>query len=205
MTKSLPGDLRARLKQITEGIENKQAPKEPKPARPKSKAQSFKDLDMFLEEARAGMPDEALCRAAGVSMTSVLEWRRAREIRRTKSGHDRKREIEVWALDPFGDWTPEVQEIDPESSLNAQWDIPTYVLRNPLNYDLLARSLYFLHVEQGTSAEALAKAFGLRERDVENAILVETAHLNKNGIPCKTCGRPCDPAYGKRCSTRCKK
>jgi len=148
------------------------------------------------------MPDEALARAANVSIASVLEWRKAKKIAR-KKGHERRRELDVWAVDTFGD--AKISEIHAATShVKAQWDLPSFVLRIPLDYDGLSRALFFLHHEQGSGPDALAKAFGLRTRDVEMAIAVETAHLEKVGQPCEVCGRSCDPSFGTTCSTRCK-
>jgi len=214
---TLPGSMRSRLGSIVAeaeksglkiptlkdltSIKRKKAPK-PRPTRPKTHVESFKDLDAWHEEAVAGMPDESLARAANVSMTAVLEWRKARKIKR-KKGWERRREAEVWAVDAFGDgFVPDVQATS--SQLKGQWDLPEYVLRTALNYDELCRALFFLHFEQGTTPDALARAFGLRDRDVEMAIAVETAHLQRVGVPCHVCGRVCDPAYGKWCSTRCR-
>jgi DNA-directed RNA polymerase specialized sigma24 family protein len=149
------------------------------------------------------MPDDALAQAANVSMTAVLEWRKARGLKRTK-GWERRREVEVWAVDVFGDgYTPDIQAVN-SSRLKAQWDLPEYVLRLALDYDELCRSVFFLHYELGTEPDAIAKAFGLRPRDVEMAIVVQTAHLQQIGHSCAVCGRACDPAYGDTCSTRCR-
>jgi hypothetical protein len=215
---SLPSSMRSRLgdlvaqaeKEALKGttirdltripVKRKQA--KPRPTRPKTHAESFKDLDAWHEEAVAGMPDESLARAANVSMTAVLEWRKVRKIVR-KKGWERRRETEVWAIDAFGDgYVSEIQAA--QSRVKGQWDLPEYVLRRALDYDEMSRALFFLHHEQGTGIDTLAKAFGLRERDVEMAIAVETAHLHEHGAPCVVCGRVCDPAYGDTCSTRCR-
>jgi len=206
---TLPGDIRARLESIVAEAEqslpyalpSQKREKKVRPQKPKTREESFRDLDGWYEEAVAGMPDRALARAANVSLSSVLEWRKVRGIKRS-NGWDKKRDAE-WAIDAFGDgYTPAVQEA--ESKLKGQWDLPEYVLRTALDYDQLTRALFFLHYEQGTAIDALARAFGLRERDVEMAIEVEKAHLKRVGVPCETCGRVCDPAYGKYCSVRCR-
>jgi hypothetical protein len=202
---ALPEELQARLGDIVREAESKTQDPEPRAKRrprQKTQDQAFADLDGFADEARAGMPDEALARAAGVALTSVLAWRRARGIKRT-SGHLRRRESQISALDAFGDhYDPGLHSTG--SAMKGQWEIPQYVLRTPLRYDEMCRQLYFLHVELGSGAELLAKAFGFRERDVEMALAVEVAHLQKHGAPCARCGVPCDPRYGKYCSTRCK-
>jgi hypothetical protein len=212
MKKSLPGDIKARLSSIVDAAERQaSAPRvvdngteaeKPRPTRPKTREESFKDLDAWLEEANAGMPDENLARAANVSMTAVLEWRRARGVKRLR-GHLRRREKELWAVDAFGDhYDAELHAVS--STLRGMWDLPEYMLRQPLNYDLLCRYLYFLHIELGCTPDALAEAFGIKERDVEMAIAVEVSHLSRVSVPCKTCGQSTDPAYGPYCSERCK-
>jgi hypothetical protein len=177
-------------------------PKKQRPTRAKTHEESFRDLDGFRAEADAGMPDDSLARAANVSLTAVLEWRKERGIKR-KRGHERRREIEVWAIDPFG--TGYVSDIQrTESVVKGQWDLPEYVLRLPLDYDQLTRALHFLHSQLGMSADTIAKAVGLRLRDAEMAIAVEAAHLSRVGVACKSCGRECDPSYGQFCSLRCR-
>ena len=213
--RSLPGSVRARLGSIVADAEElakdkrkikdlveEKASKKPRPSRPKTQEESFRDLDAFREEADAGMPDESLARAANVSITVVLIWRKARGIKR-KKGYLRRREIEMYAVDSFGDgYTSEIQGIS--SELKGLWELPEYVLRLPLKYDELTRQLYFLHTELGSTVDLLASAFGLRPRDVEMAIAVEVAHLERVSAPCVICQRPCDPAYGKACSARCR-
>lgn len=216
--RTLPGGVRARLDDIVAQAEAeakrpdllalpRSLPERPKPrtrpTRPKTHAESFQDLDGWLEEAQAGMPDEALARAANVSVTAVLEWRKARKLKR-KKGWERKREVEIWSVDAFGDgYTPDLQAVA-SSRLKGQWDLPEYVLRLALDYDELCRSVFFLHHELGTAPDAIAKALGLRTRDVEMAIAVQAAFLTQVGHACTACGRVCDPAYGDTCSTRCR-
>lgn len=214
--KSLPGSVRGRLASIVSEAEKLVADKtrlnqvvrerkgqrnKPKPSRPKGQDESFRDLDGFLEEAQAGMPDPALARAANVSETVVLLWRKARGIKR-KRGHARRKEMEAYAVDAFGDgYVPDIHAM--RSELKGVWDLPEFLLRVPLDYDQLTRHLYFLHVEMGSPIDTLAKAFGFRERDVEMAIAVELAHLERVSIACVICTKPTDPAYGKTCSVRC--
>lgn len=184
----------------------KPLPKTPKkrvrPSKPKTNEESFKDLDAFRAEAEAGMPDESLARAANTSLTAVLEWRKSRGIKRRK-GHERRREIEVWAMDPFGNgYVSDIQRT--ESMLKGQWDLPEYVLRLPLDYDQLTRAVHFLHFQLGMAPEVLSRAIGLRLRDIEMAIAVEAAHLSANGRNCVVCAQVCDPQYGNTCSLKCR-
>jgi len=61
-----------------------------------SKEESFERLDVFMQEAVAGAPDEWLARQAAVSLDSVLWWRREKGIQR-KRGPMRSAEKQVWA------------------------------------------------------------------------------------------------------------
>jgi len=213
--RTLPGELRARLGLLVSQAEKQvrlpspsqmEADRAPriryKPSGQKTQAESFKDLDHWLEEAQAGMPDDSLARAANVSMTAVLEWRKARGVKR-KRGWQARREADVWAMDAFGDgFISEIQQA--QSQLKGAWDLPEYVLRLPLKYDSLCRAAYHLAADLGMTPDEIAGAIGLRIRDVEMAIAVETAYLTRVSISCSNCGRPCDPNYGEFCSTRCK-
>lgn len=212
---TLPGGLRAQLAHLVTQAEKAASlpsptrldpPRPPrpryKPSGQKTQAESFKDLDSWLEEAQAGMPDDSLARAANVSMTAVLEWRKVREIKR-KRGWQARREADIWAVDAFGDgYVSEIQRA--QSQLKGQWDLPEYVLRVPLKYDYLCRAAYFLSSDLGMTSDEIAEAVGLRTRDVEMAIAVEAAHLARTSISCSKCGRACDPHYGEFCSVRCK-
>ena len=215
---TLPGDVRAKLSSIAAQAEVNAAThldpqrrlqeaarakpaRPPRPAKSLSLEESTRRLDEFLDEARAGMPDDALARAAGVSRTSVLEWRKLRGVAR-KKGHARRREMEVWAADAFGDgYAPDVHAVD--SELRGQWDLPEFLLRQPLRYDLLSRMVHQLVVLGGATCDSIARAFGLRVRDVELALEVENAHLARVSASCVVCGRAVDPAYGQTCSTLC--
>lgn len=212
----LPGPLRSRLQSLVSQAEaetrkysprqllkaEKKRPKHRRPTKPKTREQAFADLDIFIEEAKAGLEDEHLARQAGVTLTAVLAWRKQRGIRHVR-GHVRRRQLQAQALDMFGTgYDPLLHAVD--SSLRGSWEIPEYVLRRPLLYSETCRLLHFLYTAQGASTDTLARAFGLRRRDVETAIAVETAHLTEISALCVSCGRPIDPAYGNTCSLICK-
>ena len=88
--------------------------------------------------------------------------------------------------------------------LGGLWEVPEFVLRRPLDYDAFARVAFFLSDDLAMTAEAVAEALGVRPRDVEAALELWAAHLERRGAPCETCGRPLDPAWGRRCTRRCR-
>jgi hypothetical protein len=201
-SRTLPTELRNTLDQLVEAAESGEAAVEPKaPPKTRRRAESFAALDKLTREAVAGMPDAALARAAHVSLTAVLEWRKERNITRRK-GWLGRRDAEVYAIDAYG--TGYINEIQAIESLKGQWDLPQYVLREALDYDLLSRAILFLRTDLSMTPAQIAKALGLRETDVEMASAVEVAHLERVGRACATCGRVCDPAYGPFCTTRCR-
>ena len=211
---SAPEDVMARLDAaMAEGAKRVKTPTleqlarkpragKPRPSRAKTHEESFADLDPFLDEARSGMGDEALCRAAGVSDTAVKSWRRARGIQRLK-GWQRRREEAAYAVDTFGDgYDPGLHAV--ASEVNGTWEFPEFVLRLPVKYTQLCRLVHALVATSGIPPQTIAAAFGLRERDIVNALNIQLAHLVKISVPCKSCGAPMDPAYGKTCSIPCK-
>lgn len=161
---------------------------------------SFAHLDAhFLEDAKAGASDADISRWSGVAKTTVIRWRRARGIKRTPS--PRKKKV-AYALNLFGTDHQDVLHRVQDSPIGGVWEIPEYVIRHPLNYGEMARHLYFLHHKLGSSVELLAKAFGVRERDVQTALDVYDAFLAVNGRPCDWCELPC-LKHDRYCSTEC--
>jgi hypothetical protein len=165
-----------------------------------SKQESFDRLEPFLEEAVAGAPDEWLARQAGVSLDSVLWWRREKGVQR-KRGPLRSVEKQMWAAGFGLAYDPQMHAAT--SDFGGLWEAPEYVLRTPIRYKEFCRHLYAAHAQVGTGPELLSLAFGIRPRDVELAISVWGRHLREINQPCAACPELVDPQYGKYCSTRC--
>lgn len=165
-----------------------------------SKQESFERLDVLLQEAVAGAPDEWLARQAAVSLDSVLWWRREKGIQR-KRGPIRAAEKQAWAAGFGLPYDPQMHAAT--SDFKGLWEAPEYVLRTPIRYREFCRHLYALHIQMGTGPELLGLSFGVRPRDVELAIAVWGRHLREINQPCASCPELVDPHYGKYCSTRC--
>lgn len=166
-----------------------------------SREESFERLEKFLEEAKAGAPDEWLARQAGVSEDSVLWWRRERGIKR-KMGAPNKSSSARALVAGFGlEYDPQMHAA--ESEFSGMWEAPEYILRTPILYHHFCRHMYALHVLLGVGPELLGESFGVRPRDAELAVAVWSRHLAELNHPCPACGELMDPRYGSACSVRC--
>ncbi len=166
-----------------------------------SKKESFERLDLFLEEAQAGAPDEWLARQAGTAEDVVLWWRKENGIKR-KRGPVRANEQKVWAAGFGLGYDPQMHAV--ASDLKGAWEAPEYVLRTPLTYSQFCRHVHALHALLGTGPELLGEAFGVRARDAELALAAWGRHLRELNVRCATCKNLVDPRYGVFCSIRCK-
>lgn len=166
-----------------------------------SRQESYERLDVFEEEARAGAPDDWLARQAGVSLESVLWWRRERNLKRKRGPKRPEQVMTTWAAG-FG--LPYDSRMHAaKSELGGLWEAPEYVLRSEIRYVEFCRHLHALHIQLGSGPDILSRAFGIRPRDVELALAVWERHLNELNTPCTTCGGLIDPRYGSFCSVRC--
>lgn len=207
---TLPEHLLSKLKDIerrTEGAEAQavhvgRGPRAPRRFPRRSRVSSFALLDEYLEEAKTGAPDEWLARATNVALTTVLEWRRERGIRREKE--HKAVEGVFWAVDMFGDREDSYLHRAETSPIAGRWEPPEFVLRRPLRYAELCRHLHYLTTRLGTGSQLLAEAFGFKETDIDLAVEIWDAHLRKKGAPCATCERLTDPIYGAYCSNACR-
>ncbi len=188
----IPGSIIDKLSEAVESRERK----------PYTEPESFKRLDEFLDEARAGAPDEWLARRLGLKAPTVMKWRKARGITRTR-GRARQKDITAWALDPLGSGYDAKLHATGSDVLLGVWEIPEYILRDPIDYDSLCRLLWELHAS-GFPHQLMARGIGIREKDVETAIQLWAAHLAEVGVPCKGCQYTIDPTYGVLC-TKCER
>jgi hypothetical protein len=202
---SLPPHLQAKLGQLVEDATLPPTPTEAKAKKRKptrTKEQAFAALDILTREAKAGAQNDFLADTAQVSLHFVFLWRKERNIP-SPIGRSRSETMNSAAVDLFGDDPPEVMH-PTLSPVGGVFTPPEYVLRTPLRYGELCRLVHFLHTRQGTDAVLIAEALGLRERDVRYALLLESAHLDRVGMPCPKCGLLTDPAYGPTCSKTCR-
>lgn len=104
-------------------------------------------------------------------------------------------------MDLFGDGEELVLHAIEPTDRFGTFTPPEFVLRKPLIYDETCRILHLLHTTHGFSYRHIADAVGLRVRDVEYAVLVENAHLERNGVSCSSCSTLIDITYGATCPT----
>jgi hypothetical protein len=184
-----------------------QAPKTPQTSKPKdtSLRESLERLDVFVEEAKAGMPDEELADRARVSLHAVAAWRRARRIKRPDISAT-VRTMRAHCLRP-GDPERMVHYVAErtQGSVVEGWEPVRYCIRTALDYNEFTRHVYYLHHYLGSTTDTIARALGVRERDVDLALSIEASHLRNFGSRCQTCGNAMDPKYGAHCSWVCKR
>lgn len=195
----MPDDLTARVRRIEREEHGRQPPAADRAKRGgttggRSRATAFARLDELIDEATAGASDAALAQAAGVTMESVLAWRKKRKISRRKKPEQADA---VLALDPTGStFAAALHEVEEDSIAGGTWELPQFVLRDALNYTEFARLLYEMR-SMGEMAETIAAAFGLRVKDITLAEEIWKRHLRQNGVVCENCKRIFDARYGR--------
>lgn len=83
------------------------------------------------------------------------------------------------------------------------WNEPEFVLRQPLDYTLFARTCFTLAVVVGYTTEQIAKALGVRKHDVTLAQTLWRRQLAEHGSKCLGCDVLVDSRFGSFCSRRC--
>lgn len=160
-------------------------------------------LDPYIRHAEAGASDRWLAVQTQLPQTTVASWRRHRGVdRRSYEREHGLARSRLGALDLFRDDDSEDFGIQlaEASPVLGQWRPPDIMLRQPLDYDSLARFLHFLNAELPASPAQLATAFGFQKQDIEMAIELHRRRLQEIGRLCKRCGVPTEDKY---CSARC--
>ncbi len=199
---SLPDDLKAKVSGLVRSTRRQAVKTKIKPRHKLTEEESYSRLDDYIDEARAGAPDDWLSRKTSVAYHTVIRWRKARGLKRPR--RQTIDEVGKWALDVFGDAYDAALHSTSSVVLDGLWEVPEYVLRVPLDYDALCRLIWEL-VVQKYGIKEIAAAIGLKERDVEHALALQAAYLETRGVDCKKCGRVIDPVMGKICKTCVKK
>lgn len=153
-------------------------PKTKKPRRaPMPKPESYRRLDEVLAEAQAGVPDKDLAESAGVALDVVEDWRRDRGLVR-KGGHRAPDTTMLRAaVNLMGDPDWDVMQRVQSSVLDGRWQLPTYVLRQPLNYDALCEMLYVLH--KSFEESQICEALGFTPDTVRQAVVLHQRLLQE--------------------------
>lgn len=206
---TLKEEFLVRLDSIVETAERElaQEVQTPKPSKTRklkrtsqlSQQESFERLDLMLDEAQAGAPDEWLATQAGVTLDSVLWWRRERGIQRQRGPKPRADALRAAGFGTRFDSALHAAESD----FDGQWEAPQFLLRKAINYTEFCRHVYSLHVILGTGPELMSEALGVRPKDIELALSVWNRHLKNVGTKCLECKELTDPRYGVFCSVRC--
>lgn len=154
-------------------------------------------LDQYSEEAQAGATDEWLHSMTEVPHPVISRWRIARGLKRIAVAPETITAIQNLAQT----YAPSMHTVG--SAFQGQWQPPQYVLRKPLNYTLLCRSIHHLLYDVGFSVEQASEALGIRESDVALASQAWVAYLKRRGRKCSGCEAIVDPQNGPYCTKRC--
>jgi hypothetical protein len=171
-------------------LRSNESPAEKSKAKPARKSAAAR-LDQFLAEAQAGASDDYLIRASGASQADVRSWKKRHKIGRPK----RDTVEQMNALDLGDQYQPHLHTTH-DGVAGGKWEIPQYVLREPIDYSSLCRLVFDLK-SNGEDTETLAAALGLRPTDIELAAEVWERHLiGPNGRTCTKCKRHYDMRFG---------
>ena len=164
-------------------------------------------LSNYHEEMEAGVSDNSLSDETGILPRTIAKYRAKNIARRYRKGgrsYRKEREQYMIGIDLFADENPPEFVTAVESSvLDHRWEPPTFVRRRPMDYDSMCFGMYQLN-RYGMSTERLAHAFGLLVEDVDDAIELYKAYLEREGVICPLCrSNKIDPYQQKGCVPRC--
>lgn len=148
----------------------------------------YQELDKYLEESKAGLPDEVIAERSGWSVDSVAKWRRQRGVKKPR-GLGGGAEGQRYALQLLG--SPMTSRHTTGNLFAGNWKIPEYLLRQPLNYTAFCR---LVHSSRLSDSE-LSEAIGVRDSDITAARATWKRYLSQKGHVCKTCNQLVDPKH----------
>lgn len=130
------------------------------------------ELAPLEADAKAGIPDTVLARRAGFGLAQVRKWRRRRRVS-GRRGRPRDHLGTTYLIAHYlGRAVPAVPHIT-ISPVGGDWSPPEYTLRQPLEYALFAEVVSALVGQFST--HQIARAIGIAERDVFNAVVLYEA------------------------------
>lgn len=124
----------------------------------------------FAADARAGVPDALIAGRARLTTSMVREWRRRHGIVGHRGRPPRRVQMAFGLASLFGDGPPAVEHLT-RSPLGGTWEVPEYVLREPLDYNAFVEAVQCL-VSTGMDAAKIARGLGVCRRDVDHAIVL---------------------------------
>jgi len=153
-------------------------------------------LDLWISEARRGRDDRWLAEHAGVTKQQVQAWRKKRGLGSSaKPVHD-----QIEALRGLtGRFDPAAHRV----ASTVDFETPTYVIRNELDYTQFARAVFSLLAVCEFTPEQISGALGMSLADVNKAVLIWRRHLSRHGRTCLGCNVLLDRRFGEFCSRSC--
>jgi hypothetical protein len=150
-------------------------------------------LDQFLAEARMGATNEWLAQKTGVSLRFIEHWRRRRDLPLNQPETLSALIGLIAAYDPQQHRT----------STDLDWETPAFLLRQPIQYTMFAKTVFDLTTLTELGPELLSQALGVRTKDIEHAVMLWRRHLSQSGRKCLGCDALVDPRFGAFCSRSC--
>lgn len=124
-------------------------------------------LAPLQRDAEAGVPDAAIARHAGLTAERVRQWRRRHQIERHPGRPTRGVHFSFALSSLFGDGPPAIEHLT-RSRVGGTWEVPNYVLREPLDYNAFVEVVVRLRAA-GMHEETIARGIGVYPRDVKHA------------------------------------
>jgi hypothetical protein len=127
-------------------------------------------LAEFEGDARAGVPDTLIAGRAKLSPAVVRQWRRRHGIAGHSGRPPGRLQLSFGVAALFGDGPPAVEHLT-RSPVGGTWEVPEYVLREPLDYNAFVDAVQSL-VRLGMDAAKIASGVGVCRRDVDHAVVL---------------------------------
>lgn len=106
----------------------------------------------------------------------------------------------AFAADLFGVSTQEIHKV---RTHYKRWEIPEYVVHEPLRYEKLCHIVWLLRWKLQYEVGEICESIGIREEDVTTCLRVYSEYLDRVGVLCPTCGVRTDPRRGVYCCKEC--
>lgn len=156
------------------------------------------DLTALVKEVEKNLASEGAGEEAPMRTPyEMYRWRTEHKLPPEPAARARR----ALAVDLFG-YSP--SDLHAVKSSYRKWEIPEYVVREPLAYEKLCRSVWLLRWKCGLSESYIQQAIGIRDVDVTTCLAVYSNHLDRCGVLCTTCGIRTDPKYGTTCCEDCR-
>ncbi len=153
-------------------------------------------LDCFLDAARQGAEESWLAEQADVSVRQVRQWKKMR-------GFDLDNRTTARGVQALVTLSSTYEPSAHHTAADLAFEVPEFVVREPLQYSAFARACFHLYHEAMLSPGQVAQAMGVRVSDVDLALLSWRRHLRELSQKCLGCDTLLDPRFGSFCSRSC--